>query len=143
MKVKQPGQGVVEFGLVILLIAVMTWAVISLLGPIASDVSQRMIARAPAAAEALDNLIKPSNHAIEQHGEKALTAANCFNNGGTIQAEKINPTTGRKMSACQLFGKWFVRIQEANGDPVTMFPKERLSTLEQIIQYMTNTGYIQ
>ena len=63
--------------------------------------------------------------------------------GGNIMATKVNPTIGRKMKACLLDDKWFIKIEEENGDLVTMFPKEKFRTLEQILRYMTNSGYTQ
>jgi len=140
MSVKQSGQGLIELTLIVFSVVIVVWAAISLLGPLVTDV---MVARAPAAANAMENLVQPNDHAIERHGDKAITAANCFNNGGNIMATRVNPTIGRKMKACLLDDKWFIKIEEENGDLVTMFPKEKFRTLEQILRYMTNSGYTQ
>jgi hypothetical protein len=85
----------------------------------------------------------PNKHALMQHNVKAISAGECFSGGGTIQARRINPNTHRSITACLApNGTWFIHVQEKNGQTVTMFAKEKLRTLKQILQYMKNSGYI-
>jgi hypothetical protein len=85
--------------------------------------------------------IVPNGHALQEHGAGAISAGECFSGGGTIRAQRINPVTHRSITACQApNGDWFVHIKERNGKTVTMFPKEKLHSLKQILRYMENSG---
>ena len=93
--------------------------------------------------QATVSAVVPNQHAVERHGIMAASAANCFNGGGQILATRINPMNGRKGSICEMFGKFFVRIQEANDEEVTMMCKDKMCRIEQAIQYLKNRGFTQ
>uniref|UniRef100_A0A6M3XHX1 Uncharacterized protein n=1 Tax=viral metagenome TaxID=1070528 RepID=A0A6M3XHX1_9ZZZZ len=94
---------------------------------------------APQAAQAVANIV---DHAMERHGEGALIVRNCFSQNGVLTTFH-NPATGRKADVCEVGdGLYGLRICETNGDEVTCFLKEKLRTLEQVIRYLKNTGYV-
>lgn len=80
-----------------------------------------------------------TSHATEKHGVSANAGSQCFDNLGSMKRMN-NPLTGRNADIC--FDKLFyVYITEANGDPVTIFPKEKLASLDEVIQYLIRVGY--
>jgi hypothetical protein len=84
-----------------------------------------------------------SAHALLTHGQAALTAADCFNGGGTIMPEKMqDPLTGRIMSFCKdKQGGWWVSIDACDGGNVTCFPRSFAKSLRDCLEYAKRTGY--
>jgi len=86
-------------------------------------------------------LVIPNGHALEKHGIAASDAAFCFSGGGELQLLANNPNNGRCASVAKMLEKFYIRIQEANGDEVTMFCKDKFDCIEQVKRYLTNRGY--
>jgi hypothetical protein len=80
-------------------------------------------------------------HAVLKHGPGALDAQNCFNGHGKIMATFMDPLSGQKMSICQQWGKFFVKLDYCTGDNCTMFPKEYCRTLQDVIAYVKRSGF--
>ena len=83
----------------------------------------------------------PSQHALERHGEEAVLAHSCMNDGGTIQATLTRPSDGRKATVCQINGVFYVYVEEACGQEVTSMCKNKMSRLDQVLKYLNNRGY--
>jgi hypothetical protein len=82
-----------------------------------------------------------NEHAVDKHGNKAVTVAECAKNGGVLST-MINPTTNRQASICGLpDGKFGVYVSECNGDCATSFIKDKMKKLEDVIRYLKNVGY--
>lgn len=80
------------------------------------------------------------NHADLRHGAEAAAARDCAERPGTIMF--YNPATGRTALVClTLEGKFGVVVMNELGKEVTAFVKNKLKTLEQVIQYLKNAGY--
>lgn len=86
-------------------------------------------------------LISPSTHAALKHGVSAEEAAFCFSGGGELQLSATNPANGRCATVARMVSKFFIRIQEPDGNEVTMFCKEKMQCIEQVKQYLRNRGY--
>lgn len=82
-----------------------------------------------------------STHAVLKHGSDAWDVRNCINKNGALEIW-TNPATGRDALICQL-GKGLFGIQILKGnEEKTAFVKEKLKRLEQVRNYLSNTGYI-
>jgi putative hemolysin len=86
-------------------------------------------------------VVAPNFHSLHRHGSSAISASYCFSGGGEIRFVRFNPVTGRKAEICEANGSFFVRISQ-DGQTITMFPKDKMHCLEQVIQYLENTGYV-
>lgn len=80
-------------------------------------------------------------HAALKHGVSADEAAFCFSGGGELQLSATNPANGRCATVARMVSKFFIRIQEPDGNEVTMFCKEKMQCIEQVKQYLRNRGY--
>jgi hypothetical protein len=79
-------------------------------------------------------------HAIIRHGTIAEEIRRCIEQQGPLQTWQ-NPLTGRSAMICQLpSGMFGLQICEGEQE-VTCVPKEKMSRLEQIYQYLKNRGY--
>jgi len=69
----------------------------------------------------------------------------CLNQNGTLQVW-MNPDTGRLANVCQvgpsLFGIQIIQKAKEGWDEITGFTKPKMKRLEQVMQYLRNTGYI-
>jgi hypothetical protein len=119
-------ESVMTFGLIVLLV-------------LAAFCAITLIQQAPNFAEALVDLV-PS-HADIRHGEDARYARECQDKW---EIKMYNPKTDRYGHICMTSsGKWGVWIVESTGEEVTAFLKEKMKTLDQVIRYMRNAGYMQ
>jgi putative hemolysin len=85
-------------------------------------------------------------HPLEKHGEEAVAVENCIDGGGTL-AVWMNPDTQRTVKLCQIpdgkyRGKYGLHIEEANGDWVTSFLKNKYDQLDQVLAYLVRAGYL-
>ena len=79
-------------------------------------------------------------HAAARHGGLAVEIRDCVSRGGTMETW-MNPDTGRQANICQLANGMFgVQICKGNNE-ITCIPKEKMSKLEQVYQYLKNRGY--
>jgi hypothetical protein len=85
--------------------------------------------------------ISPTTHAALKHGVSADQAAFCFSGGGELQLSATNPRNGRCATVATMLSKFFIRIQEPDGNEVTMFCKEKMQCIDQVKQYLKNRGY--
>jgi hypothetical protein len=84
----------------------------------------------------------PSYHAVLRHGESAYTVKQCLDQRGPL-LDWVNASTGRHAQVCEVSpGKYGVDITESNGDSVTSILKDKMSNLNQVLQYLKNTGYL-
>ena len=87
-------------------------------------------------------MILASAHAVIAHGQSAITAQNCFNDGGRVMKQVyVDPLTGRHMSICEKDGHWFVAINSSDGSNVTMFPRSMARCLSDVVDYARRTGF--
>jgi hypothetical protein len=84
-------------------------------------------------------LVALTSHATEKHGTAASSGSQCFDTHGSMM-RMTNPETKRNADVC-FESLFYVYITEANGDPVTIFPKEKLASLDEVIQYLIRVGY--
>ena len=83
-----------------------------------------------------------STHAIETHGEEAITAETCFNGAGSVMSQKyVDPTTNRKMSFCNQHGNWFVSIDECTGENVTCYARKLAKSFSDVKDYAIHNGF--
>jgi hypothetical protein len=87
-------------------------------------------------------------HAICKHLDHAYAVRQCIERNGPLQTW-VNPETGRQALVCQFdTGKFGIMIREAIDEAqdlwreITSFTKERMSTIDQVMQYLRNTGYV-
>jgi putative hemolysin len=80
-------------------------------------------------------------HAVERHGQIAVEINSYCSNGGVLETW-VNPVTGRQANICQLpNGIFGIQICEDNK-AITCIPKEKLSRIEQVYNYLKNRGYL-
>ncbi len=85
-----------------------------------------------------------NNHAIEKHGlDTVMNVQYCLNQKGELQLwQKDN----RFARLCELGNNLYgIEIVEKNGnvfEHITAFIKEKLHSLSQVENYLSNTGYI-
>jgi hypothetical protein len=80
-----------------------------------------------------------TDHATSKHGVAASAGSRCFDNHSSM-LRMTNPETKRNADVC-FESLFYVYITEANGDPVTIFPKEKLASLDEVVQYLIRVGY--
>jgi hypothetical protein len=83
-----------------------------------------------------------NDHAVERHSASATAVSECIKNSGTVD-KLSNPQTGREAYICKLgeskFGVW---IGDCNEKCVTAFIKDKMQSLEDVIRYLSNAGYV-
>lgn len=89
--------------------------------------------------------IQEKSHPVEKHGEEALAVNACIDAGGQL-AEWVNPDTHRRLKLCQIAdgkysGKYGLQVLEENSEWVTSFIKNKMTKLDQVLQYLVNAGY--
>ncbi|RJR10010.1 hypothetical protein C4588_04275 [Candidatus Parcubacteria bacterium] len=83
--------------------------------------------------------INLSLHALDRHGNEALMVKQCLDQKGPLQVWQ--QPNGRIAKICQLDnGKFGILIEDANGNNITAFVKNKSRTLQQVIQYLRNKG---
>jgi hypothetical protein len=147
-----PGQGILEWGAILGFIGIVLLAIYIVLMPsiqqgiqhIPAPQSIQMLSdasiQAIAANDALVCSTMPSNHAQIAHGSAAWEAINACKNAPNPIVH-INPTTHRKMTGCQYNGKFYVVIDDADGNNVTAYPKDEFKFLDELIRYFRFSGY--
>ncbi|TRZ51168.1 hypothetical protein D4S03_05515 [bacterium] len=101
-----------------------------------------LVALAWLAITALPKLeVTASTHALFRHGPMALSAQNCFNGSGTIRTAFLDPETGRKASVCEMAGKFFVSIDDRNGNNITMFRRDFARSVRDVADYLRRSGF--
>lgn len=81
-------------------------------------------------------------HALQAHGYKAVQAKNCFDRNGPHMNMTFVRPNGYHMQICTDNGKWFYQIWNPEGETVSLGAKEKMKTLEQILKYVYNGGYV-
>ena len=85
------------------------------------------------------------SHGPERHPGEAEQVRNCLNDKGTLQVW-MNPDTGRLANVCQinptLFGIQIIQKAKEGWDEITGFTKPKMKRIEQVMQYLRNTGYL-
>ena len=87
-------------------------------------------------------MITVTDHTFQRHGATAQAVINCWINGGGVKTLH-NDTTGRDAHLCVLIdnGKKFGVVIQENDTVITAFLKEKMKSIEQVLQYMSNAGY--
>lgn len=99
----------------------------------------------PVIAAEFETEIQEKSHPVEKHGEEALAVNACIDAGGQL-AEWVNPDTHRRLKLCQIAdgkysGKYGLQVLEENSEWVTSFIKNKMTKLDQVLQYLVNAGY--
>ena len=98
-------------------------------------------AAVPALVDVVEAIPPPvSDHAVEKHGTAAIKAASCIERPDAHVF--FNKDTQRFGYACIIGSRWAVAFTTEDGNPITSFFKEKLKSLDQIVRYMDNTGYV-
>jgi hypothetical protein len=80
------------------------------------------------------------SHGYTNHGSDAVRVRECFDKFGSIHMF-FNPRTDRYAELCFMDdGKYGIRILE-EGREITVFVKNKLKRLEQVLKYLENKGY--
>ncbi len=135
------GAGASGYGMndVVVLLVVGAMVVIALMavfGPTIGEIAAQINAARGAA-----QISQPpvAAHADQRHGSEAEIARQC---GERPDWVFFNAASGRTAFGCWTdIGKLGVYIIERGGEEVTAFLKNKMSRVEQLIQYMRNTGY--
>jgi hypothetical protein len=85
------------------------------------------------------------SHGARRHGWNAVDVRSCLNDQGPLQVWE-NPFNGRRANLCQLDEQTFglqIIIQDGAGtwNEITAFVKNKLTRLDQVMQYLRNGGY--
>lgn len=85
------------------------------------------------------------SHGPAKHGISAAeTIRKCLDRQGPT-LEWLNIGNGRRARVCEFQpGKWGIQIVKQDGGiwkEVTVFVKEKLTSIEQVMRYLRNTGY--
>lgn len=85
------------------------------------------------------------SHAVERHPGEAEQVRECLDNKGVFQIW-MNPETGRVANVCQIdpttFGIQIVKQFEGRWEELTGFIKTKMKCIDQVAQYLRNTGYL-
>lgn len=81
-------------------------------------------------------------HALDKHGSDVISeASQCFeHNSPTLTMSRS--LDKRNASVCFDGTHFHVYITTQEGNPVTLFTKEKMKTIQQVVQYLCNAGYI-
>lgn len=84
--------------------------------------------------------VAPSiSHAVQKHGEDAIVARSCRHDPDFLF---YNDKTGRTAFVCAVLdGKFGIAVVDEAGEEVTAFIKNKMKSIEQVIQYLKNCGY--
>ena len=77
-------------------------------------------------------------HATQKHGLDASMARECSNRP---ELKFYNDHTRRTAYMCVVNGFFGVHILDENGNEVTAFLKNKMKSVDQVINYMKNSGY--
>jgi len=84
-----------------------------------------------------------SSHGEQRHGSAAVQVRDCLTKGA--MQEWVNPQTGRHARLCEISpGRYGIQIIEQEGGiwrEVTAFIKDKMTSLDQVSRYLTNSGY--
>jgi len=80
-------------------------------------------------------------HPLEKHPTDSIQVENCLNSNGAL-FRWTRPTDNRSATVCEISpNTWGIKIDESNGENVTAFIKNKFKRLDQVIQYLINSGY--
>ena len=77
-------------------------------------------------------------HATQKHGLDASMAREC---SSRPELKFYNDHTRRTAYMCVVSGFFGIHIIDDRGEEVTAFLKNRMKTVDQVVQYMKNSGY--
>lgn len=77
-------------------------------------------------------------HATQKHGLDASMAREC---SSRPELKFYNEHTRRTAFMCTVEGFFGIHILDENGNEVTAFLKNKMKTVDQVINYMKNSGY--
>jgi len=77
------------------------------------------------------------SHVIERHGVDGLNAYNC-SIGSDNLIQKWTKPDGRQMYVCQVGDNFGIVVEDAEGELVTAFIKDRMKRIDQVVRYMLN-----
>ena len=90
------------------------------------------------------NAVVQSEHAVIKHGFSAVDVRQCLDKKGALQIW-VNPETGRRANLCKLdnqtFGLQIVQQRDGIWREVTSFIKDKMTRIDQVMQYLRNCGY--
>jgi len=88
-------------------------------------------------------LLADVSHAEARHGPGIVDLADqCLEKHGAVKT-MYNQASQRTALVCQMDdGRFIVKIQDAANEVITTFIKEKMKTLEQVVHYLMNRGYL-
>ena len=92
-------------------------------------------------------VIVDSSHAVLRHGDDAIEVRNCVNDPNKILGTFPHPD-GKTAFICLISGtkedgRFGVRIMsDTSGDEITAFIKNKMRTIDQVLTYLKNGGYL-
>lgn len=135
------GQSLVEFALILFVLGIAVLVSMMLIPQSIRNMPGEAIASLVSQVE----IAMDYSHAAPRHGIAATAADQCFQDHGVYETWS-NPKTGRQVNICHVpDGKWFVQIiEQINGrwEEVTKFAKDKMTSYEQVAQYLRNSGYV-
>lgn len=79
-----------------------------------------------------------TSHAYSKHGIDASAARECSRRP---ELRFYNDNTRRTAYMCVVSGMFGIHIIDDRGEEVTAFLKNKMRTVDQVVQYMKNSGY--
>jgi hypothetical protein len=81
-----------------------------------------------------------NGHSLIKHGGEAEMARKCVD--GRQYYSFWNPASKRWGIVCQVEDKWGVLILDEQMREITAFLKNKMKDFDQVVQYMSNAGYL-
>ncbi len=118
------GYGFNDLVVVLLVVVVAALVVMAVMGPSVAKIAE---------------VIGQMAHADVRHGSEAAAARQCAERPDWIF---FNPQTQRTAFGCMTdMGKFGLFIMDSAGREITAFLKNKFNKVDQLFQYMRNTGY--
>jgi hypothetical protein len=82
-----------------------------------------------------------SAHALEKHGEDAITAEQCYEKHGAV-AVYLNPSNQRKVYCVPVpeLSRFGIIVTSEEGKIITQFIKNKMKTVEDVLRYIVQSG---
>lgn len=83
-----------------------------------------------------------SVHGYLKHGGDYMMVKECMKDPRNVMGIWQNSANGRSATVCQITDNLFgIRISDSEGE-ITAFVKNKFKTIEQVVRYLENCGYI-
>ena len=113
-----------SFPVILLIIGMVIFSVVQIIAPLISLIPY--------------SINVETSHAYSKHGMDAYAARECSRRP---ELRFYNDYTRRTAYMCVVSGFFGIHILDENGNEVTAFLKNKMKSVDQVINYMKNSGY--